>query len=249
MKIATCNLSIIPLRAEASHRSEIVSQVLFGESFEIITESEDFVHVKLLDIGYEGWVQKHQFVLQEEDLPVCPYIVDVAGAVASSKGHNVRLLHGTRLPGNKFIIGTEWYNVTGPLRKPQLEDFASMFPLLVNHYKNTPYLWGGCSQSGIDCSGFSQLIYRHFAVALPRDAWQQAEQGQLVDFLTEIKLGDLAFFDNDLGHITHVGIMLDTDTIIHASARVRIDKMDSEGIFNAELNKYTHRLRIIKRYF
>ncbi len=115
-------------------------------------------------------------------------------------------------------------------------------------YKNTPYLWGGRSQWGIDCSGFSQLIYSCFGISLPRDAYQQAEMGEIVDFISEIQVGDLAFFDNADGRITHVGIMLDRDTIIHASAKVRIDRMDTEGIFNAELNRYSHKLRIIKRY-
>lgn len=110
-------------------------------------------------------------------------------------------------------------------------------------------MWGGRSNAGIDCSGFSQVVYKHFGISLLRDAYQQAESGKAIDFLTEIRAGDLAFFDNEAGRITHVGIMIDHETIIHAAGRVRVDKMDNEGIFNLDINKYTHRLRIVKRYF
>lgn len=249
MKIAACNLSIVPLRSEASHRSEMVSQVMFGEYFEILEDGEDFVRIKLLDIGYEGWIQRHQF--DSFDIPVhsdCR-IVNTSGAVAVSSNNTVRLAHGTLIKSSTIPIGNEIYLVEGDLRRPSLEDFSSEFLKLIDFYKNSPYLWGGRTIYGIDCSGFSQVVYRHFGIDLLRDAWQQAEQGQLVDFHTEIEPGDLAFFDNSEGRITHVGVMIDSETIIHASARVRIDKMDNEGIFNSDLNKYTHKLRIVKRYF
>jgi gamma-D-glutamyl-L-lysine dipeptidyl-peptidase len=115
-------------------------------------------------------------------------------------------------------------------------------------YLDTPYLWGGKSICGIDCSGFSQQVYKHFGIKLPRDSYQQAELGEGVGFLLEAQCGDLAFFDNDEGRITHVGIMLSSDEIIHASGKVRIDKIDNQGIINAETGARTHKLRIIKRY-
>jgi len=249
MKISACNLSIVPLRAEASHRSEMVSQVLFGEAFEILEEEVDFVKIKMLDTGYEGWIQRNQFAPFDPASPVFDKVVNIDGAVAVSDSHTVHLVHGTRVGHQEINIGDEVFRVTGNLHIPSLDDFDHEFEKLVAFYSNAPYLWGGRSNFGIDCSGFSQAVYRHFGHDLPRDAWQQAEQGQTVDFLTEVKKGDLAFFDNENGRITHVGIMMDSATIIHASARIRIDKIDNEGIFNAELNKYTHRLRIVKRYF
>lgn len=249
MKLAACNLSLVPLRAEPSHRSEMVSQILFGELFEIIEEDIDFVKVRMIDVDYEGWIQKGQFVESENDMKYRPNVVGMGGAKAVSESDKVDLIPGTALTSDKLLLGKNNYIIKGDLRKASLSDFEDEFSKLVNFYINSPYLWGGRSQFGIDCSGFSQACFKHFGITLPRDAWQQAEKGEIVDFLTEIKKGDLAFFDNEEGRITHVGIMIDSETIIHASGRVRIDKMDNEGIFNAELNKYTHRLRIVKRYF
>ena len=110
-----------------------------------------------------------------------------------------------------------------------------------------PYLWGGRSPFGIDCSGFMQSVYACIGVKLKRDAYQQAEMGSTIAFLQETKAGDLAFFDNEEGKITHVGMMLDNHTIIHASGKVRVDTIDSYGILNADDHQYSHTLRIIKR--
>src|SRR3546814_686917 len=99
----------------------------------------------------------------------------------------------------------------------------------------------------MDCSGFVQVIYKHFGVKVSRDAYQQAEEGHIVNALQDVKPGDLAFFDNEEGKISHVGILLGSTEIIHASGRVKIDKIDEQGIFSVELNRYTHRLKFIKR--
>ena len=125
--------------------------------------------------------------------------------------------------------------------KLSIEDVARSF-------LHAPYQWGGRTHAGIDCSGFSQAVMRQFGVSLPRDAWQQATEGTTVDFLPAAQTGDLAFFDNDQGRITHVGIMLGNGQIIHASGCVKIDQIDNQGIFSSQLQKHSHKLRIIKRY-
>ncbi len=249
MRISACNLSIVPLRAEPDHRSEMVSQLLFGECFKILEEGIDFVKIRTLDSNYEGWMQKQQFGTVDFATEATSTIVDLQGAQALAEDKTIFLVPGTRIRNQTIHIGNDAFKIEGALRQARIDDFEQEFKRLCQYYLQAPYMWGGRSIFGIDCSGFSQSVCGHFGLSLPRDAYQQAETGVTVDFLTEIKAGDLAFFDNEQGKITHVGVMLDKENIIHASAQVRIDKMDTHGIFNADQNRYTHKLRIVKRYF
>ena len=116
-------------------------------------------------------------------------------------------------------------------------------------FLNTPYLWGGKTPFGIDCSGFTQLVYKLCGHTLLRDAKDQATQGEVLSFIEESEPGDLAFFDNEEGVITHVGIIMQDYFIIHASGKVRIDVLDHSGIYNTDTKKHTHKLRVIKRIF
>lgn len=256
MVLGVCNLTIVPLRAEASHRSEMVSQLLFGDRFEILQQQADWVYIRLFAPAYDGWLQKGQFMeivaSESPDTEVFSntQIVDLAGAYAVSSEQRIELLPGTSVPAGVFMSSSaDAYAIEGALRNPTTADFEGELPKLVAYYSGAPYLWGGRSRYGIDCSGLSHAVFAHLGIALPRDAYQQAELGTTVDFLSEIKPGDLAFFDNEAGRITHVGIMLDSETILHASASVRIDKMDAEGIYHNQWKRYTHRFRIVKRYF
>ena len=131
------------------------------------------------------------------------------------------------------------FTTPGCVKKDKLVENALM-------YLNAPYLWGGRSPLGIDCSGFTQMVYRLQGVDLPRDAYQQAEVGTTLSFVEESEAGDLAFFDNNEERITHVGIILENNHIIHASGKVRIDRIDQQGIFKKELGTHTHKLRLIK---
>ncbi|KGE12767.1 NlpC/P60 family protein [Sphingobacterium deserti] len=257
MVFGICNLSVVPLRSEPSHRSEMVNQLLFAEFFEILEEQPDWIYIRMLEADYEGWLQRGQYALWTGEAPQAAgnsySVVDRSGAEAIFNHQTISLLPGTKIWNHislqQMIPSDVPYSISGTLRDPQVADFVFEFPKLVDRYKGSPYLWGGRSPYGIDCSGLTQAIYAQFGVTLRRDAYQQAEQGKIVDFVAEIQPGDLAFFDNEEGRITHVGIMLDSDSIFHASALARIDKLDSEGIFNQMEGRYTHKLRIVKRIF
>jgi hypothetical protein len=251
MEYGICNLAVIPLRAEASDKSEQVSQILFGEAFEILEWTERWAKVITANDGYEGWIGRLQFVMLghiayknlKQDPPPITYRA-VTQAWKKPDNTVLYLPVGSSLvflKGTTCRIGNEQFEIIG-----EIGETASL-DLTAKSFLNTPYLWGGRTHYGIDCSGFTQAVFKLRGVYLKRDAWMQAEQGETVDFLAETKSGDLAFFDNAEGRITHVGIMLNNEQIIHASGRVKIDRMDSQGIYSEELKRYTHKLRIIKR--
>jgi cell wall-associated NlpC family hydrolase len=253
-----CNLSLVPLRADASDKSEMINQLLFGDHFEVLEENEKWAYIRLAYDFYEGWIDKKQFTnvsLEEYKSRdgvnhVLP--LKIALTVKNIKTNEIHhLLPGSSIrsiQNNKFDLAGEFFELSDNASKPDLSSFLERVEEAAKYYLNAPYLWGGRSLFGIDCSGFTQIVFKQFGIRLKRDAWQQAEQGELVAFLPQARLGDLAFFQNNEGRIVHVGIMLDNSKIIHASGKVRIDLIDSEGIFNEELNKHTHRLRVIKRF-
>lgn len=252
MQYGISTLSIIPLRAEARESSEMVSQLLFGETYEITEWQEKWVKIITAYDSYEGWISRVQvIVLNNEDyltLQEDPAILTVQPVTLANKQSDNSLLYiaaGSSLPF--YENGSSWINneVFG------INDVGEITPDLITtakSYLNTPYLWGGRTHFGIDCSGFAQTVFKQHGITIKRDASQQAEQGSVVDFLPAAQAGDLAFFDNEDGRIVHVGIMLNNEQIIHASGKVKIDRIDGQGIYSAELNKHTHKLRIIKRY-
>lgn len=262
METGICIWSSIALRAEASHRSEMVSQLLFGETYSILETVTDWYKIRTTDCCYEGWLYaKQHFPLTAEEYALnisAPqylvrdtflYVQDTLTHIASP------LFIGSRFPMPKeglFSIGNRTFKVTLPQNSnpPHHEGLSEQQELLLDfalHYLNAPYLWGGRTPAGIDCSGFVQNVYYSIGLRLPRDAAQQVEFGEIVDFVDEARIGDLAFFENEEGYIIHVGIVCGHHQIIHASGHVQINTLDSNGIFRADMNKYTHRLRIIKR--
>jgi hypothetical protein len=247
-----CNLAIIPLRAEPSDRSEIVSQVLFGEHFEVVEELKQWRRIKLHYDAYEGWVDSKQFqiiseaaynTLSKEPIVLNADLIDYISApnnilLPISLGASLSFLQHSDINTTQFEF--EGTKTSGIQDKNQLISTAFM-------YLNAPYLWGGKSPLGIDCSGFTQMVARTAGIKLMRDAYQQAEQGITLGFIEEASAGDLVFFDNEEERIIHVGVLLSSNEVIHASGKVRIDKIDHQGIFNQETGKYTHNLRLIKR--
>ncbi len=247
-----CNLSVIPLRAEPSDKSEIISQVLFGEHFKISQFDRQWVKIVLHFDAYEGWVDSKQFqIIDEADYnflsfqkPSLSY--DLVNYVSNKNNDLFAIMLGSSLgfieniSVNKLNFAFEGNAISGIKAKNELIKTAFL-------YLNAPYLWGGKTPFGIDCSGFTQMVYKLCGYNLLRDASQQATQGEALSFIEESEPGDLAFFDNAEGTIIHVGIIMADNYIIHASGKVRIDRLDHLGIFNIDSTKHTHKLRVIKK--
>ena len=254
MSYGISNLSIVPCRSEGNDQAEMVTQLLFGEVYQVIEETEKWIKIKTALDGYECWICRKQFTeisgkeFEAYKLNQFPLCADLIGRITNSKGESSTITIGTTLPFYRkdiFKIQNEKYTFKGAVVSKNEADVVK-YSLL---YLNAPYLWGGRSLFGIDCSGLSQIVYSLCGYRIPRDAYQQAEEGINVEFVELTEPGDLAFFDNEEGKITHVGIVTEPGKIIHASGKVRIDSLDQQGIFNKELGKYTHKLRVIKRIF
>lgn len=247
MDYGICNLSIVPLRAEASDASEMVSQVLYGEHFKVLETRKKWSRIRLALDSYEGWIDNKQYrkisevdyaQFEQKNLELSSDLVDF---VTLPDNQLFSICLGSNISATSFLN----HNFEGKcVTKAQPKDFLIETALL---YLNTPYLWGGKTPFGIDCSGFTQMVYKLNGYRLLRDASMQATQGEALSFIEESEPGDLAFFDNDEGVITHVGIIMKDNYIIHAHGKVRIDRLDHSGIFNYEERNHTHKLRVIKR--
>ena len=256
---AVCHLSVVPIRAGASDKEEIVTQLLFGELVDILDEPKskrNWCQVRCDWDGYEGWMDIRQLKrISEEDVDAyrseSAHCLDLTSILANND-HFLPVLMGATLPqydGVNVHIGDKHYTFGGQaIRKGALEATPEIIIKLARRYLYAPYLWGGRSPFGIDCSGFTQIVYKMAGFRLRRDASQQVEQGRLIDFVDQAQAADLAFFENDKGRIVHVGIVMDGGFVIHAAGQVRIDKLDHYGIFNEERGVYSHKLRIIKRF-
>jgi hypothetical protein len=247
---------MVPMRAEPTHRSELVNQMLFGELFRTVgkTRKGDWLEIKLAHDDYVGWVDANQVteisndvykqLLKEEPA----YSTLVMDLLTGNDTNSTFLTPGCRLPlakgSEEFVINEQSFAYNGPVTRGKRKREAVLE--YAYSFLNSPYLWGGRTPLGIDCSGFSQIVYRLAGYHIPRDASQQATIGNVLSFIEESQPGDLAFFDNDEGRITHVGIILPHNQIIHASGKVRIDGLDQYGIYNREVRDHTHRLRLMK---
>ncbi|WP_299436125.1 C40 family peptidase [uncultured Aquimarina sp.] len=247
MLYGICNLSIVPLRLEPSDPSEMVSQVLYGEHFKVLEKRKKWSRIRLAFDAYEGWIDNKQYIeiTEEEykdfDTKSLNLTADLIDFVSCEDNQLMPIVLGSSLGALDFFKHQYDGNRVIDMRpKETLVETAYLF-------LNAPYLWGGKTNFGIDCSGFTQMVYKLNGYKLLRDASLQATQGEPLSFIEESEPGDLAFFDNDEGMITHVGIIMKDNYIIHAHGKVRVDRIDHTGIFNGEKRLYTHKLRVIKR--
>lgn len=247
MQYGICNLSIVPLRNEPLDSSELVSQVLYGDIFKILEQRKNWCKIRLAFDEYEGWVDNKQLIQITEDdyyklqKETPKLAIDLVEFIEDTNQQLHAILLGSSLNGLSVLNHKHDGSIIHGI-KPKENLIKTAFL-----YLNTPYLWGGKTPFGIDCSGFTQMVYKLNGYKLLRDASQQATQGEPLSFIEESEPGDLAFFDNNEGFITHVGIIMSDNYIIHAHGKVRIDRLDHSGIYNVDKKVHTHKLRVIKK--
>ena len=250
-------LAVIPIRKHPFHSSEMTSQVLFGETFTILEKYHNWRRIRCSYDNYGGWVNQSEYQQIAEDtfvalsnLPLSVATDLVQVMLDHTRNRMFPVLIGSSLPGlqnQSFEIEGVQYSFDGASVAPGIGTHCRKLVENAYMYLHSPYLWGGRMPFGIDCSGFVQMVYKLCGIPLLRDSSQQATQGEIVNLLSEAHPGDLAFFDNEEGEINHVGILLDRQTIIHASGKVRTDMIDHHGIFDEQNKQYTHKLRLIRR--
>ncbi len=255
--------SVVPVRREPSEESEQLTQLLFAETCEVLQEVLRWKYIRNDADGEEGWVDfKMISPLSEQEAE--EYLksdfstlvfMPMAFAVSENNGQTVPLTAGTRLPnysdGEFHLLGVSFRIDPSMVSRP-IELTEDSFKRVMRFFINVPYLWGGKNALGMDCSGFSSVVMSFFGLRLPRNARQQVSCGKDVPFLQEAKCGDLAFFDHQsrdaaATNISHVGILLSPEYIIHASGRVKVERIDSVGIISTETGEHTHDLRVIRR--
>jgi len=254
MHYGICNLSIVPLRVEASDESEMVSQVLFGEHFKVLERRKNWSKIRIYFDSCEGFIDNKQFeeITEEVYIELSNSRATLSGELidflTEDNGNLATIPIGATLPffnNKKALIGGKEYRYEGSIINKKLEKNYILKTSFL--FLNTHHFWGGKTPFGVDSSGFTQMVYKLCGYQLLRNAKEQATQGEVLSFIEESEPGDLAFFDDNEGIITHVGIIMKDNYIIHAHGKVRIDRLDHSGIYNVDSKRHTHKLRVIKK--
>lgn len=253
--------SVVPVRTEPSECAEQSTQMLFGELCTILEQKSRWNRIKLMSDGQEGWVDAKMITPMSDDeyktysealTSSAKVIFPMTYAVSENNGQTIPLTAGTQLAqykeGRFEVLGVGFRIDPSMVCVQPLEMNQENMLQVVRFFLNVPYLWGGKNAMGMDCSGFTQTIMGLFGKNLLRNASEQVQQGEMVDSLKEAKVGDLVFFDHEDGKISHVGIVIDPERVIHCSGRVKVEKLDETGIFSAEQGEYSHHLVVIRRY-
>lgn len=255
MKYGICMLSAVAVRESPSEKSQMVNQLLFGELMAVKDTKNDWFLIETVDDCYVGWVCKNQIKqLTDTEFAIIkeskPYYLQTLSAQVRGKGGKIPVFRGAQFHGwedGAFIIAGESFYYKKAVHEVSESAGSREIITVARTYLNVPYLLGGRSPLGIDGPGLVQMIFKMNGVLLPRKVVQQVEKGEQILFVEASEPADLAFFEGADGVVSHVGIILNENKILHAWGKVRIDFIDHQGIFNKELGKYTHQLRVVKR--
>jgi cell wall-associated NlpC family hydrolase len=251
MEIYICENVFVPLRSGPSHKTEMLSQILFGEKYSVIDKAGSWIKIETLFDKYQGWIDSDHLQYSLAEGASYGHVLNRSLLCYKSDKTKLVLEPGCEIfdpdfEDKVFYVGKHNYTTGREFSNSFISTNDSLADIAMK-FINCPYIWGGRIPSGIDCSGLTQLVYKIHGISLPRESWQQAERGKAVDFIDQAEIGDLVFFDNDRGKISHVGMILSRGLVIHAFGRVRIDSIDHQGIFNADIKSYSHKLRTIRR--
>ncbi len=258
MKLGICQVVVAPGRAEPADQAEIKMQLVFGDLVRIIEVRDNWTQVEMVKYEYTCWCDtKHFAILDEKEFNNIKdekevRVADITSSIRNKEnGELTHLVKGCLLPqfnNGEISFAGKTFQFLGNTNETYTLSRENIVKDSLE-YLNSPYLWGGNSPYGIDCSGITQMVYLLYGIQIPRDAKDQGTVGRTISFLAEADLGDLVYFDNAEGVITHVGILIGDNKIIHAAGHVRIDKIDHNGIYREEWGRYTHKTRTIKSLF
>ena len=251
-----CRLSVVSVRAEPNHRAEQVTQLLFGDHYTVLERSagQAWMRIRIHFDQYEGWIdsKQHQSITSEYFNHInhaeFKITTDLTSTLLYNKSPQMVLM-GSMIPisSSELFKMEEQFAFNGESKNVGQRREFDFLRATAAKYLNSPYQWGGKSPFGIDCSGFTQMVFKICGYKLARDASQQVSQGRAIDNLAASRQGDLAFFANEHGRITHTGIVLGENKIVHASGKVRVDILTENGIEHSESKALTHHFSSVRR--